>query len=272
MILQNLAMPDLAEAIEANFTEEMACFGRARSQWELHKTPELYWLYCGPGELNGVLLASFASDDDTYVHAYIDEMLDFFTSRHTSFDWTTGPSTRPAHLASLLEAHRFVQVDQTVGMAVDLRALNERMHVNTKLTITEVENLDALHTLCLVEQHGFGLSEEKGQRFYTTYANAGFGKGLPWHHYIGWLNDTPVASASLLYHAGVAGIYGISTIPAARRQGVATTMTLHALREARTTGYRVAVLSPTDMSEALYRRIGFQTYCTLVHYEWVLGD
>jgi predicted GNAT family acetyltransferase len=86
------------------------------------------------------------------------------------------------------------------------------------------------------------------------------------------LHNRPVASASLLYHAGVAGIYGVSTIPVARRRGVAASMTLHLLRVARDTGYRVATLSPTDMSEAIYRRIGFQPYCTLLHYEWSLGE
>jgi hypothetical protein len=27
-----------------------------------------------------------------------------------------------------------------------------------------------------------------------------------------------------------------------------------------------------DMSEAIYRRIGFLPYCTLLHYEWPLGE
>lgn len=272
MILHDMSMPTLALAIEANFTEEMACFGRARKRWEYHKTPELFWVYTDPSELNGVLLSSFASDDETYVNAKIDEILDFYTSRHTSFDWTTGPSTYPTNLAMLLEERGFVQVHVTTGMAVDLHALNEQVQVNTSLVIKEVEDLDALRTLCNIEMRGFGTSEEGAQRYYDTYANAGFGIGLPWHHYAGWLHDTPVASASLLYHAGVAGIYGVSTIPEARRRGVAASITLHALREARDMGYRVAVLSPTDMSEAIYRRMGFQDYCTLLHYEWTLEE
>ena len=78
----------------------------------------------------------------------------------------------------------------------------------------------------------------------------------------------PVTIASLLFHAGVAGIYGIATVPQSRRQGVAAAITLHALHEARRRGYRIAVLSPTEMSDALYRRIGFQEYCKLSHYEW----
>jgi ribosomal protein S18 acetylase RimI-like enzyme len=269
MILQDLTMPALAIAMEANFNEEALCFGRSRLQWELHKTPELYWMYTGPGEQNGVFLSSFDSDDAAYTGEKINEMLDFYSSRHTSFIWTTGPSTYPGDLATLLEARGFALVANTIGMAADVRALDEQVHTNASLLIKEVEDLHALNILCEVEMRGFDTSEEGAQRYYDTYANAGFGPGTPWHHYIGWLRDVPVASASLLYHAGVAGIYGISTLPEARRQGVAAAMTLH---QARDTGYRVAILSPTDMSETIYRRIGFRAYCTLQHYRWPLGE
>jgi GNAT superfamily N-acetyltransferase len=271
-MLQDLTLPALAPAIEANLNEEMLSFGRSRKRWELHKTPELLWIYTGPGELNGVFVASFGSDDPAYVDAKIDEVLDFFTSRGSSFVWTTGPSTRPADLPAMLEARGFAQFGKTTGMAVDIQAVNEQVHVNTDVIISEVEKLDDLKTMCEVEKQGFGSSEEAARRYFNTYVNAGFGKGTPWHHYIGWWRAMPVASASLLYHAGVAGIYGVSTIPVARRRGIAATMTLYALREARKMGYRVAILSPTDMSEAIYRRIGFQAYCTLLHYEWSLEE
>jgi GNAT superfamily N-acetyltransferase len=268
MMLQDLTLPALALAIEANLNEEMLSFGRSCKRWEMHKTPEIFWIYTAPGELNGVFVASFGNDDPAYVDAKIDEVLDFFTSRRTSFVWTTGPSTRPADLAAMLEARGFVQVGITTGMAIDVQAVNEQVYVNTDVIITEVETLDALKAMCEVEKQGFGSSEEAARRYFNTYASAGFGKGTPWHHYIGRLHDRSVASASLLYHAGVAGIYGVSTIPEARRRGIAATITLHALREARNMGYRVAILSPTDMSETIYRRIGFQAYCSLLHYEW----
>src|SRR5579862_1754000 len=144
MILQDLAMPSLAIAMEANFNEEAAWIGRSHKHWELHKTPELYWLYTNQGEQNGVLLASLDHDDTTYVEAKIDEMLDFYGSRHTSFIWTTGPSTYPKNLPALLEARGFVLVASTTGMAVDLQALDEQIQVNTDLVIKEVDSLDAL--------------------------------------------------------------------------------------------------------------------------------
>ena len=196
----------------------------------------------------------------------IDEVLEYFGARGVSFGWTVGPSARPARLVSLLESRGFAYSASTTGMAIDILAMREDVPHNTELHITEIQDLEHLRVLRTLEMQGFGATEARAQQYHDVYAGAGFGYGLPWHHFIGWLRGAPVAIASLLYHAGVAGIYGVTTIPAARRQGVAAAMTLHVLRYARASGYRIAILSPTSMSEAIYRRIGFHDYCQLHHY------
>lgn len=266
IILQQLTDPALVEAIEKNFAEEMAWFGRALPQAELHKTPELLTFYTGAGGPNGVLSACFASEDERYVLHKIHEVMDYFSARGVSFGWSVGPSTRPSQLAAILQLQGFVYGASTTGMALDLLAMREDVPVNTELEITEIQDLSHLSILRDIEIQGFNATEVMAQRYYDVYAGAGFGNGLPLHHFIGWLRGAPVAIASLLYHAGVAGVYGVATIPEARRQGVGAAMTLHVLRVARSTGYRIAILSPTDMSEAIYRRIGFKEYCKIHHY------
>jgi len=266
MILQQLATPVLIEAIEKNLVEEMAWFGRALPQAELHKTPELLTFYTGAGGPNGVLYTRFASDDIRYVAARIDDVMEYFGARGVAFGWSVGPSARPAQLASLLEARGFTYSASTTGMAIDMLAMREDVPHNTELNITEIVDLEHLRILRDMEMRGFGATEAGAQQYHDVYAGAGFGNGLPWHHFIGWLGGAPVAIASLLYHAGVAGIYGVTTAPEARRQGVGAAMTLHVLRYARANGYRIAILSPTSMSEAIYRRIGFNDYCKLHHY------
>lgn len=267
-ILQDLNSPTLEAAIEANFSEEMANLSNGLPRGELHKTPELIWMYTGANGPNAVLYSRFVSDDLDYIEAKINEILAFFRTRNIDPSWTIGPSTRPTDLGEILRAHGFVYSDSTTGMAIDLKTLNENVFTNEDLAIIEIEDLEKLKILRAIEIAGFGASEIAAQYYYDSYAYSGFGNGTPWHHYIGWLHGEPVAIASLLLHAGVAGIYGVATIPQSRRQGVAAAMTLHALHEARKLGYYVAILSPTEMSEALYRRIGFREFCKLLHYDW----
>ena len=220
MILEQLATPALIEAIENNLIEEMAWFGRALPQAELHKTPQLLTFYTGVSGPNGVLYARFASEDERFVANRIDDVMEYFEARGVIFGWTVGPSTRPSQLASILEARGFVYSASTTGMAVDMLAMREDVPHNAGLSITEILDLEHLRILRDMEMRGFGATEAEAQQYHDVYAGAGFGYSLPWHHFIGWLRGAPVAIASLLYHAGVAGIYGVTTIPEARRQGV----------------------------------------------------
>jgi predicted acetyltransferase len=77
-----------------------------------------------------------------------------------------------------------------------------------------------------------------------------------------------VATAALHLGAGVAGIYAVSTIPGARRQGFGAAITLAALRAARESGYQIAILHATQMGAGVYRRLGFEEYCTIGMYTW----
>ncbi len=267
-ILRDLSSPRLIEALEANFTEEMASFGRGLSGASLHQDEELLWFYTGRRHLNGVLYSRFQSEEKVFLDRRIRETMLYFQERHVSLGWVVGPTTRPANLGDYLEAHGMKHTSETPGMAMALDSAElEAMEIED-FEIREAVDQQTLLPLCEVEMRGFGSSEEKAQNYYETYCNVGFGPGTAWRHFIGWRHDVPVAITSLLFHAGVAGIYGVATVPEARQQGIATAMTKQALRQAREMGYHVAVLSPSEMSIRIYQRLGFQHYCTLQHYGW----
>jgi GNAT superfamily N-acetyltransferase len=265
-MIRELGTAAMKEALEANFSEEVASFGRGLPGGEVHQDQELFWFFTGHPSLNGVLMTRFAQDDNAYIAARIAETASYFTSRQVSFGWAVGPSTQPANLGAHLEAQGFKQEGQTTGLAIDLLAIHEDVAASTELVISEISDSSGLEAQRAIEMKGFGSSLEGAQRYYDKYMHIGFGTSTPWHHYLGWLHGEPVAIASLLLYAGVAGVYGVATIPEARRQGIGAAMTLHALHVARALGYRIAVLSPTEMSLQIYRRLGFQEYCTIRHY------
>lgn len=264
-ILQTMSTPAIIAAIEANFAEEMAAFGRHLPGAELHESMEVSWFFTGlpSASFNGVLRTHITSDD---IDASINAVVEYFKTRHAPLTWSVGPTTLPTNLATYLKAHGFIQVHENTGMAVDLQSLPDEVPTPHHFRITAVDDLDALKTYATTSMKGFDSTEE-GVRIYSdTYQAIGLGHDLPWRHYIGWLADEPVAVSSLQLHAGVAGVYGVATIPLARRQGVGAAMTLAPLQEARRRGYRVGVLSPSAMGLGMYQRLGFRTYCTLRFY------
>jgi GNAT superfamily N-acetyltransferase len=90
---------------------------------------------------------------------------------------------------------------------------------------------------------------------------------LPWSWYTGPSTQPvdlePVASSLLLLTCGVAGLFCVATVPEARGMGIGTAISLAPMREALKMGYRVGVVHSSKMGYGVYRRIGFQDYCTI---------
>lgn len=75
------------------------------------------------------------------------------------------------------------------------------------------------------------------------------------HCFIGRVEGAGVAVSQAIVHAGVIGVYGVATVAVHRRRGYGEAMTWQAaLVEPRLP----AVLVPTVMGDALYRRMGFR--------------
>ena len=266
-IIATLTDPQLLAAIENNFDEEIACFGRSLPGAELHEEAEISWFRIGPHSPNGVLRTTFTTTNEDSVHSKIQQIIRYFARyKITDISWRIGPTTIPVNLHTYLEAHQFQYRFTTHCLARQISANLPTRKLPIGLSITEVTDQASLRIKNDVERDGFESSRQVGKQYYQTYLFQGFGPGTARQHYIGWLYDKPVAVCALLFYAGVAGIYGVTTLPAARRRGIGAAITIHALYEAQRAGYAIAVLSPTTMSEGIYRRLGFVEYCQLQHY------
>ncbi len=267
-IIQELGTSAMMRAMEANFVEEMMCFGRVLPGAEVHEDAELGWFYTGRPNLNDVTYTHLAQDNSDYVDKKITEVLTYFSPHNVSVAWVISPITQPQQLATSLEARGFTRVGGDSNMAIDLHQMNENIPAPANLVIKEIEDAETLKLHSPIARIGFDTSQETSQNYYECYVGNGFGNSKPWHHYIAWLNDKPVAIASLLLHAGIAGIYGVATLPEARRQGIGAALTLYAMRVARSLGYRIAILAPSEIGMNMYRSIGFQEVGNAHYYKW----
>ncbi len=266
-ILTDLSPSSLAIAIKANlyaFFQSLRSSSKATVHHNLHgfrwhTTVAHPWF-------NGVLSTQPPAEDAAQM---VGDALAYFRSRGVaSFTWWLAPQLEPSAWAQHLLAHGFQYDDHTPGMAIDLAALPPP--VQHPLTIRPVEDRHALAQWTHTFIQGYGLPEAMTPLFLELMDS--LGTDLPFRHYLGFLNDRPVAASTLFLGAGVAGIYCVATLAAARGQGIGSTMTLTPLYEARGMGYRAGVLQSSEMGYRVYQRLGFQKFCQMDHFYRQIQD
>ena len=76
--------------------------------------------------------------------------------------------------------------------------------------------------------------------------------------YLGYLEGAPVATAVRNTSHRIAGIGGVSTIPAARRRGIGEAITWRAALDGVAEGCIASFLESTEMGYSLYERMGYR--------------
>jgi GNAT superfamily N-acetyltransferase len=263
-ILQDVSPLTLAWATDQNFIElhkQMGCLPGA----EVHDEADLMWFatQIKMGGFNGVVRASLRPED---VGRKVAEVTEMFRRRSTSWSWGVGPTSQPTDLGRLLEEHGMKVGGSELAMSADLHALNGDVPRPEGLSIVRVRDDATLDAYMHAMATGFGPPEDFSRQWRTVFECLGLGEEVPFQHYLGLLNGEPVASSSVFYGAGVAGIYMVATVPSARGRGIGSYITLAPLLDARDLGYRVAILQATEMGSNIYRRLGFQSYGTFAFY------
>lgn len=189
-------------------------------------------------------------------------------SRQTPVLWWVTPSTQPAGLAEQLKKHGFTLQDDQPGMAVELNRLSERLKKVPGLSIRLAQDEASWWQWSRTMVAGFEIPP--AAEFVVTAWRDLFSQVdpeivLP---YIGYLDDQPVATSVLSLVGGAAGIYGVSTIPSARRKGIGAWMTLQPLLDGREKGYTAGVLQASEMGESVYLSLGFREYCRIRSYQF----
>ncbi len=225
---------------------------------EVHEDRGVTWFATGlPDSLfNGVMTARLAPEE---VDGRIDEMLGVFRSRGLPLEWNVGSSTVPQDLGSHLRAKGLTHLLVVPGMAMDLAKLPEEP-LPKGLSIERARGRSDLEACIRVVAGTFEIAEALVPRLVDLEL------GMPPDHrktavaFLGRLDGKPVASAMLFLAAGVAGVYFVGTLPAARGRGLARAMTAATLGEGRDRGYRIGTLQGTEMGVPVYRRLGFREY------------
>ena len=256
----------VVEAIEAN----LYAFGTTQfakwSRMSVHDEAHLLWFISDiPSPMFNVVQRARLSSDN--VDGIITEVQNRYAEQDLPLLWWVGPSSTPLELSRHLTAAGFVPSGETIGMGIDLQELDiPKQPQNLEIRPTRDRNslLTFARTMCL----GFQLSRTVLEHMIDQVVAMGYGTEGPLINYVGYLDGRPVATSSLYLDSGVAGIYNVSTLPAVRRRGIGTAVTMAPLIEATRRGYRFAILHSSAMAHPMYEQLGFDTYCYFHQYLW----
>lgn len=188
--------------------------------------------------------------------------------RRIPVQWWIGPSSQPPDLEKHLVANGFKLHDDDPGMAVELAKLDEDLQKVPGLSIQLARDKTTFYQWSRTMAAGFEIppaAEFVVQAWVDLFTLV---DPDILSAYTGLLDGQPVATSVLAQVGGAAGIYGVSTIPEARRRGIGAWMTLQPLLDARARGQMVGVLQASQMGAGVYRSLGFQEYCRIRAYQF----
>lgn len=243
---------DLARASKENLLALFRAFMRSPATvvWEADgiacwQTPLAHPFF------NGIILCRAARPNDNMTLATA--IAPFTRSPSTPFTlWIEADVPRdPWH--PYLEALGFVHDSGAPVMALALDALPPQPLLPRGFTIEPVTDLSTLRTWSEIFINAYEFPSAWGEDFFALMQ--GIGLDLPFAHFLGRLDGRPVATSSLFFTGGVAGVNFVATLPHARRRGLGGFMTMQPLYSARQVDH--AVLQASEMGYNLYKEMGF---------------
>jgi GNAT superfamily N-acetyltransferase len=273
-ILPDPTPSQLAAAVEGNLVALFRAMAATLPGGELVEGDRLSYHHAFPANpmFKGVWRTRLAPEE---TDGAIAEALAWFEERGAPFAfWWMGPGTTPADLGDRLAARGFVPFElEAPGMAADLARLDPALldRVPPGFAIEEVGDAAGLEAFERVFVAAYGVPEWAARAWVEATVRVGVGR-TPWQIHVGRLDGEPVAATILFAGGGVASVYGVGTVPAARGRGIGAAITVKPLLAARERGYRHAVLFSTELGRPVYERIGFRDCgARISRYLWRAG-
>lgn len=271
-ILQNATDEQLAVAVEENLNALFRAM-MILPDSEIVERADMKFHHAFPSNpmFKGVWATRLTDEN---ADATIDETLAWFKERGAPFlFWWVTPRTTPTDLRERFMARGFQEnIAGDPGMAVELSALNENIKTPEGFRIERARNEKQIRDWATTFVQAFEIPAWAGSAWDDATMRVG-AENAPWQLYVGYLNDTPVATNILFKGAGVASVYGVGTIPTARGRGLGAAITLKPLLDAREMGYKYGVLFSTEMGHPVYRRLGFRNVnYRIARYLWIAGE
>jgi GNAT superfamily N-acetyltransferase len=214
------------------------------------------------------LLRSFSSAS---LKSEIDEELQRFAERIDWIDWTIFPPFAPKDLPIALD-RKGLRPGSSPWMMAELRHLPPPPVCAEGFRVESVLSDEAMSRWHEAAAAGFGWDLPTASRYRLAYPLAIHCAKPMRVHYVGYWNQVPVSTSTLLLAGGVACIYDVATAPEHRHRAYGSCVTRAALDEARRRGFEHACLMTSPQARTMYRALGFPWEFDVPEWRWTAAD
>jgi ribosomal protein S18 acetylase RimI-like enzyme len=259
-------LTSLLRASEVNLTEILRLFSGQPGAWFYQDDRGVRFLNRNLPPESMVLMTRWPAAD---VEDYIGAELRRFEEYGVAVDWYLFPPSSPTDLPVRLQQRGLVP-GSTRWLLTELATLPSPPSMPSNFRLEVAESSLSMDAWRRASAAGFGMSEASAQRYHDAYV------GQPRSsenvelriHYVGYVNDVPVSSSTLLLAGGIACMWDVSTAPEHRRKGYGSCLTRVGLDDARRKGYRYASLNSSSRGYSVYRSLGFNVEFAIPEYHW----
>jgi len=243
-------------ALEENLWRMWSQFARGAG-CTLHEGEDVLWFETPIPVPPYNMVVRFQRTSD--VDAEVDAIFAHFHRRNVPFLWLVHPSALPANLSDFLRRRGFDEVEAITGMAADLTRLPDAATLPDGVEIHDVTPDHDLAPFAEFVASRWHVPESARMHLQSIVDMARIGMpGSPNRAWLAIKDGAALAKVFIHDGAGEVGVYGMATKPEARGLGLARTLCLHTLHDARGRGHALAVLHSTPMAVSLYRSLGFE--------------
>ncbi|MFN8579972.1 MAG: GNAT family N-acetyltransferase [Gemmatimonadaceae bacterium] len=189
--------------------------------------------------------------------AVLDEVGAWFADHQSATHfWWFNDNMQPADFGERLERRGYaLNFEGDPAMVGDLAAMPDPV-VPPGHTVELATSATDLAAWRDVFAAAYELPASLGQAWIDAAA-AVANMGTPWQLYLARGHGEPLGTSLLYCGGGVAGLFAVGTVPAARGRGIGAALTLAPMRDARARGYHHGVLFASPLGQPVYERLGF---------------
>jgi ribosomal protein S18 acetylase RimI-like enzyme len=202
----------------------------------------------------------------------IRDAIEWFSDAGRPFSWWVSPGDEPRDLGRRLEKAGLVAAETEVAMQLDLGGATLDAPVPIRFEIRRATTAAELTHFGAINAANWTPPDPHVVTFYELAAGVLLDPASPLRFYVGYLEGQPVAASELTLAGGMAGLYNISTLAAARGRGLGTAMTAAPLRDALAEGVPTAILQAAPDGVSIYRRLGFTAFGEITEYKPALPE